>query len=436
MEFIEIINKLNESNSSKYKLDVLTQFKNDATLRRVLKLTYDRVAYNFWIRKIPSYTPGPVMLSILDGLNFLENILAKRVVTGNEAIGQLSSLLASLPLNDATVIERIIGRDLKINVGRTSINKVFKDLITKPVYMRCDVYSDKTAKNITFPAISQLKADGTYREFNVANGTVESRSRSGETYDYPLINECLSTFPDGIYCGELLVEGIADRGEGNGLINSDAPPHDKIYLQTWDFVTHEEYMNAANRVPNKTPYAKRFTQLKANGTFSKRVQLIESHEVANLSEALQLTSQWMTDGYEGSILKDTNGVFRDGTSKHQLKLKIKIDCEMRIVGYKPGTAGTKREGKVGGILFENDEGTIKGSTSGFDDKTLDMITENQDKFLRMIMTVQFNDLTKARGNDYYALSHPRFVEIRYDKNETDTLEKVMALRDMAMQLSK
>jgi hypothetical protein len=49
--------------------------------------------------------------------------------------------------------------------------------------------------------------------------------------------------------------------------------------------------------------------------------------------------------------------------------------------------------------------------------------------------VQFNDLTKAEGNDYYALSHPRFIEIRSDKDETDTLEKVQMLREMAMDLT-
>ena len=50
------------------------------------------------------------------------------------------------------------------------------------------------------------------------------------------------------------------------------------------------------------------------------------------------------------------------------------------------------------------------------------------------MEVQFNDLTKAEGNDYYALSHPRFIEWRNDKNETDTLEKAFQLRQMAMEL--
>ena len=50
------------------------------------------------------------------------------------------------------------------------------------------------------------------------------------------------------------------------------------------------------------------------------------------------------------------------------------------------------------------------------------------------MTVQFNDITKGRDNDHYAFSHPRFIEFRDDKDETDTLEKVNQLKEMAMEL--
>ena len=49
-----------------------------------------------------------------------------------------------------------------------------------------------------------------------------------------------------------------------------------------------------------------------------------------------------------------------------------------------------------------------------------------------IMAVTCNDITKGRDNDYYALSHPRFDEIRTDKTETDTLERALENKEMAM----
>ena len=109
----------------------------------------------------------------------------------------------------------------------------------------------------------------------------------------------------------------------------------------------------------------------------------------------------------------------------------KVDAEMRITGFTDGTIGTKREGKIGAIQFSNDEGTIKGQCSGFSDEELDLFTKNKDNLIGRIISVEFNDLVKSENNDHYALSHPVFVELRNDKDETDSLEKVIQLRDMA-----
>lgn len=166
------------------------------------------------------------------------------------------------------------------------------------------------------------------------------------------------------------------------------------------------------------------------------IRIIETYIVHNIKEALKITSDFMNLGFEGSILKDSSSVFRDKTNPQQLKLKLCISVEMRIIGFHEGTKGTKREGKVGSIIFGNDEGTIKGKCSGFSDTFLDEISANREAFLGSIIEVEFNDLTKATGNTYYALSHPRFIEIRHDKTETDTLEKAFQLREMAINLSE
>jgi hypothetical protein len=90
-------------------------------------------------------------------------------VTGNKAIELLTNILSQMKKEDALVIEKVLGRDLKINVGRTNINKVFKDLITKPVYQRCDIFTEDryddikqknikgTSNKIKYPAKIDLK---------------------------------------------------------------------------------------------------------------------------------------------------------------------------------------------------------------------------------------------------------------------------------------
>lgn len=436
---ITIINELNLENGSNYKISILKKYSGDELLKRILKMTYDKVQYNYGVGKTTllklNINPTGVDMGLENALSILEFEFCSRKVTGNAAIARLEEVLSNLSESNRYVIEKVIERDLRTNLGKTQINKVFKDLITKPVYMRCDTYSHNTAKNIKFPAFVQLKADGTFREFTVQDSEVSSRSRSGEEYIYPVIFESMKSFPDGVYTGELTIDGIHNRAESNGLINSDTPPHDKIILELWDYITPEEYTNAANRVKNKIPYIKRFDTLIDIVKETKNIKIIPYKIVSSIQEALQQTSEWMSAGFEGSILKDLNGLYRDGTSKHQLKLKLEISVEMRCVGFLDGNPGTKREGKVGSIIFENDERTIRGRCSGFTDDELDCFTADKERYIGRILEVQFNDLTKGSNNDYYSLSHPRFIEWRSDKTETDSLEKAFKLREMAMQLS-
>lgn len=435
-----IISELCENNGSNYKLEVLNKHKDNKLFSRVLKMTYDSVVYryyltmNYWNKNSEEFVSNssPTM-TLEQALDFLEFKLSTRELSGNVAIEEMDKVFRSLSDEDRDILIKMINRDLRINCGRTSINKVFKNLITKPVYMRCGVFSKKTAKDINYPAAIQLKADGTYREMQVLNGAVKLFSRSGEQYFYQF-EEKYSDLPEGHYTGELLIDGIENRSESNGLLNSDNPPTDKIIFYVWDYITADEYTNAVKKVKNTTPYSTRFIALQeivsARNDFQLKV--IESHQVNNSQEAFAKVIHWMEQGLEGGVLKDLDGVFRDGTSKHQLKMKLEMDLEVRVTGFKEGKVGTKREETFGAMTFETDDGKIKGATSGFTDAMLDEINSNRDFYIGKIMTVSCNDITKGRDSDHYALSHPRFKEFRNDRDDTDTLERAFEIKEMAM----
>ena len=428
----DILNELNESNSSNYKLDILKKYKDNSELKKLLELTYNRNKYNFNVSKNCIIKDNPSILEsngskTVDNLLSALEILGEGTTRGNEAHQFVCNHLKHLDKDNKEIFLNVLGRDLKIGLNVKSINKVFKNLIPKPNYMRCAVLSEKTLKKINFPAFIQLKMDGTYREIHVADGQVSGKTRSGEEYFNPVLFKEMENFPNGFYTGELTIEGES-RFTGNGLINSLNPPYEKITFTVWDYLTDEDYLEKS-----KTPYYSRFESLSdiIEKHKSNRVKLVPNHEVNSIDEALKYVSDWMEQGLEGGVLKDKNNVFKNGTSGTQLKIKLKVDAEMRITGFTDGTIGTKREGKIGAIQFSNDEGTIKGQCSGFSDEELDLFTKNKDNLIGRIISVEFNDLVKSENNDYYALSHPRFIEIRNDKDETDTLEKVIQLRDMA-----
>ena len=207
----EIIEELNLENGSNYKLGVLKKYKDSEILKRVLRMTLDKVQYNYGIGRttlqrfnISEYKDKMDLDSML---NFLEFKLATRELTGNAASQRLEELLGMCSEKNAKLIEGILVRDIKINLGRSSVVKVFKDLVTKQVYCRCDIYGEKTSKNINFKngAFIQKKSDGTFKETSVSE-SVDIVSRSGEQYNMPKFERIFKDAPQGAYIGEMTVE--------------------------------------------------------------------------------------------------------------------------------------------------------------------------------------------------------------------------------------
>lgn len=437
------LEKMSETSSLNEKRSIFKEFSENETILKIFKYTYDNVEFTFGIKptrldfsKSGSSSDIKEMFSLLDNLN-------NRTFSGNSAVEECNKFIENSDKNISNIFYKILDRDLKIGFSKKEFNKLvssqFKCKSVK--YCRCDIFNTKNIKKFEFPAYIQLKCDGTYREVRVLNGEVFIRTRSGETYTDPVIEEQMRDLPNGYYMGEFTL-GEAnkqfDRFNANGNINSDNPDYKNIHFTMWDYLDENQYNNGVN-----VPYYLRLNALNDIIQIARRkailkganLHVVESKEVNDIDEALAIVSSWMCLGLEGGVLKAMNASFKDGTSKEQLKIKLNIDLEVRCKEFILGTKGTKYEGKNKVIVFENDEGTIKGQCSGMTDAMVDAVTKNQNKYIGKVLTVQFNDLVKSDSNDYYALSHPRFIEWRDDKDETDTLEKAFKLKDMATQLN-
>ncbi len=206
-----------------------------------------------------------------------------------------------------------------------------------------------------------------------------------------------------------------------------------IIYTVWDAIPLQEY-----KEKNGTSlYIDRLSALKSaiNSLNLKHVKLIEYKVITSMKEAYEHFQEVTKAGGEGTVIKSQDMTWKDGTSKQQLKVKLEIMLDMRCTGFTAGRKGTKREKTFGAMTFENDEGTIKGQCSGFTDKELDEINNNREAYIGRVFAGKANDITQARGNDTFALSHFNFTEFREAKNETDTLERALELKEMAMELS-
>jgi len=454
MTIYEILEELNLENGSNYKKSILEKHKDNEILQRVLKMTYDKVSYTFNVTmKNVDINKRSIDQTLENALDILEFSLCTRKVTGNAALELLGYYLSSLSDEDSDVIQKIIGRDLKIRLGRTEINKVFPKLIVKPPYTRCEIGTkanilknmpvdkDGNFKNKVF---SQEKMDGTFRATTVS-GDISILSRPGFESEFPIIKQEFESLDANgyVFIGEMTLRGEKDRQKGNGIINSDDIPHEDVLYTVWDMIPVDEYkmdkaqIKAAEKAGTLSKYEDRLEMLEnLLKNHIGNIQLIQYRIVKNMKEAYEHFQEITKNGGEGSVIKAHDMTHKDGNSKKQLKVKLVIDLEMRFTTYNEGNKGSKNEDYFSGINFENDEGTIKGTigVTSMTELQRDWFHVNRDTVQNSIFTVICNDITKGRDNDYYALSHPRYEEIRTDKDITDTLERSLEIKEMAMNL--
>lgn len=418
---IDVINELRAIKGSKAKIEYLNKFHDNDLLRLVLRMTYDKVNFT-WGMTLKQILNAPHHhldnMELISAIAWMTNSLG--TTRGKIALEAMHSIISSVSDAEADIIKGIINRDLKLGMNVKSLNKAIPGLIHEVSYMRCDVFGPK--HSVKYPAFLQIKMDGTYREAQVEDGTVTMWTRQGHKYHNPTLERLFANLKDGRYIGELIIPGMS-RVQANGCINSDDPPFDDIKFVVWDYISED---------PN-IAYRERLQTLREilSVVNTTNVELIHTETVNSDEDALRLTKQWMQAGEEGSVLKDFSMPFKNGTSKLQLKIKHVIELDVRVTGFTEGKLGTSREGKVGAIEFKTDDGMICGQTSGFTKELLDELTKNPDKFVDKIMTVQCNDLQLAEESSTYKLMHPRFVEFRDDKTETDDIERAKQLLELS-----
>lgn len=419
---MEIINELNNENGSNYKKGVLEIHKDNMLLKRVLRMAYDNVSFTYGITmlNVDKFPPEKIGMKIsLDtAMASLETNLCSREVTGHAALQMVSNLLHSMDVDDAGVLRLIINRDLRINLGKTHINGIFKNLIVKPPYMRCSL-PDKLDR-ITYPSYVQTKADGSYRSIIVDNGEVTFMARSGERDDFPVIQGKLKNLPDGVYIGELLLRRFTkaeDRLKANGLINSDTEQED-MYLLVWDFLELKEW----NDKKSLRDYELRLNLLESNISGIGELEVIETEEVQNYEEAMEFYKEKVSEGLEGAVLKNKNTPFKDHTSQTQIKLKEEAVAEFRIYGFEEGKG--RLQGTLGAMAYESQDSMVTGKMGGFTDEMRDYIWANREELNNSIVSVKYNGITKAKGKMTYSLMFAVFQELRPDKDEADNLEYI------------
>lgn len=418
MEVFDILEDLAANPSRNYKIDKLTEHKDNKVLREVIRLALDPFT-QFYIRKIPKYeaTGSGCLMTAMDQLFELSS----RLVTGHAAIEHLTQVLTSLSPKNAKVLERIIAKDLKCGVSTATANDVWLGLILDYPCMLASQYEQKLVDKIQWPAMVQLKLDGMRFNAIVRDGQCEFKSRNGKTIDLlgNLEQEFvkLSNGMDVVFDGELIVKddnGIMNRQTGNGILNKAVKGtiSDKeaamVHATIWDHIPYMYF--TSGECP--TPYKQRFARLET----TNKISVVPNFIVDNIEEAQAKFKEYYDQGEEGIILKDMNAPWENKRSKSLIKFKGELECDLKIVDVEDGTG--KYEGMLGALVCESEDGIIKVKVgSGFNDEDRKKI-KKQD-VVGKVVAVKYNSRIRSKHEDE-SLFLPIFVEIREDKDKADS----------------
>lgn len=407
----------------------------------------------------PSYDP---FFELLDQLH-------DRELTGNLARHAVAKTLALYTARTASVLERVLKKDLKCGANATTFEAVYPQLsVPRFDLMLCGKIEH--AKNDKgeiiypkygwkFPCLGEVKYDGMRLVAVVENGAVEYISRSGKPAD-----QWAGLFDDDLIAMErdvgepIVVDGEALALEGfQATSKAKGSKGDKSGMRffAFDWMTLSQWkaqccpLNQAIRTASLTEIIARL-QL-------SRVVKSKHRVLRDLDEAKSFYTEVIELGLpgqdEGLIIKQLDGLY-EWNSAHRTftwaKWKPVIDVDVRITGVYEGSQGTKNEGRLGGFYVEGEDenGTkIKSRCGGFKVNSKKFRTwiaefakENQidlekiraagismDEFFRTFVwqnptlfigrtcMIETQELSQAQNSETHALRFPFFIMLRDDK---------------------
>lgn len=402
-----------------------------------------------------NFTWGDSTVALLDRLQ-------NRDLTGDAAKAAMQHEFAQLDEKSAELLWRVINKDLKAGFGENSVNKIKKNFIPSFSYMRCSLPKDADLESWPWNTgvISQLKADGMFFNADIDDTFINFTSRQGQPFPQsPSFDRLAESFR--VAFGNLLTEdyetGIQTHGEllievdgnslpreiGNGMINkliqgTELKPGHKLIALLWDCVPKE---NTGKKGKYEVPYLQRLRMINsAVGTLhasrtDRLLHVIETRVVRSYEEAMAHYMDARRRKLEGTIVKKPSMIWKDGTSKDQVKLKQEVPVELEVYGFEEGKEGAKTALTFGALKCRSACGKLEVDVgTGFSDELRREINDNRDDWIGAIVTIKGNEIMVNKdGKKKHSLFLPVYVDRRLDKSVADTYEQIVAQYENAVE---
>lgn len=451
--FLSFIAELRSNTSSNFKKEVLEKYKNEPVVRELLQACYNPFQ-NYYITNLQiAHTPfyKEKDFTAAHYITFIETLSKAndRSSTPAQTQQKLQEILGEAQPEIIDSLCAVVERDLQSGINISTINKVFGfDFISEFPYQRCSLLKDVNVdkwEDWDKGHYLQLKADGMYINLNhYPNGDVILLSRNGSCYDSSKFPEIVieakeNLAPNTQTHGEIVVmrNGVLlPRQESNGLMNKilkgqyTFTKYEEPFYYVWDSIPLE---CVKTKGECKIPYNSRFETLKNRLVESNNITDIQTKLVYSKAEAMKASQDLIAEGMEGGILKHRDTIWKDGTSKEQIKFKVEFDVDLVILDFLPAAKNSKNKDMFGSILCGTSDGLLEVGVSSFTDKVRKEIHENREQYRGKIMCVKANNIMyPKKEGEKCSLFLPGYVSIRSDKNIADDLARVISSYESAI----
>ncbi len=414
MTVAEILQQIKDTSGTNAKKAILESHKANELLKKVLLYGIDPMM-PFNVVKVPKVKNGDrrwpinratelerwgMFFDVADGA-------AIRRLTGNAAVEAVWYAFASATPEEEGWMRKILKKHLAIGVSVKSLKKAFPDLIQTFELSLANKFHQTRLKGMTEVAV-EPKLDG-IRCFSIVRGTdVKMFARSGKlitNFESTLAPE-LEKLGDGCYDGELMGDDFISLMRQ--AYRKDDVDTSSTYLALFDYLSLQEW----DARKSQTSCADRYEELLDRMAFKvvnlDLLQPVErSHVSADYSSIKECHDDYVSQGYEGAMVKDLTKPYKFGRGWGVMKLKAFHDVDLPIKGFEEGTG--KHRGKLGAIVIDY-KGTRVKVGSGFSDELREQIWNDQESFVGRIVEIRYQEITPDGS-----LRFPTFVCFRNDR---------------------
>ena len=406
---VDILNQVKNARGSNNKKEILSKNSDNQILQKVLRYGLDSFM-PFNIVKVPkTKSRFPMKSEDIRWKAFFDvaDMCANRTYSGNFAVDMMRDVFSTVTEEEELWMRKILKKHLSIGASTKTVNNVFPNLIPTFDVSLAQKFDMKRLKGKDMVAV-EPKLDGIRCFAVVRDGRSQLFARSGKiltNFDNTIGKE-LVKLGEGCYDGELMGDDFislmrqAYRKEDVDVSSTYIALFDYLPIDEWD--TRDAKRSCGDR------YEALLLQINDNNTDFDLVTPVERYECTpDYDEIKMLHDEFVSEGYEGAMIKDLDAPYKFGRGYEIMKMKEFHDVDLKIQMLEEGTG--KHASKLGAIVVDF-KGVEVRVGSGFSDEYRERIWKNQKDFIGRVVEIRYQEITPDGS-----LRSPTFVCFRNDR---------------------